>query len=125
MVDEFGGTSGIVTLEDIMEEIIGDIQDEFDDEESANKKIDDNTYIFEGRTMINDVCKMMGLPGDVFEIVRGDSDSLAGLVLEIAGEFPAVEEEVVSGDFTFIPLAINKNRIDKVKVVIREITEAS
>ena len=125
VVDEFGGTSGIVTLEDIMEEIIGDIQDEFDDEESANKKIDDNTYIFEGRTMINDVCKMMGLPGDVFEIVRGDSDSLAGLVLEIAGEFPAVEEEVVSGDFTFIPLAINKNRIDKVKVVIREITEAS
>lgn len=108
-----------------MEEIIGDIQDEFDDEESANKKIDDNTYIFEGKTMINDVCKLMGLPGDVFEVVRGDSDSLAGLVLEIAGEFPDVDEEVVSGDFTFIPLAINKNRIDKVKVVIREITEVS
>ncbi len=119
VVDEFGGTSGIVTLEDIMEEIIGDIQDEFDDEESANKKIDDYTYIFEGRTMINDVCKIMGLPGDVFEKVRGDSDSLAGLVLEIAGEFPQVEEEVVGGDFTFIPLAINKNRIDKVKVVIK------
>ncbi|MEP7110435.1 MAG: gliding motility-associated protein GldE [Ferruginibacter sp.] len=118
VVDEFGGTSGIVTLEDIMEEIIGDIQDEFDDEESANKKVDDYTYIFEGRTMINDVCKIMGLPGDVFERVRGDSDSLAGLVLEIAGEFPQIEEEVVSGDFTFIPLAINKNRIDKVKVVI-------
>ncbi len=120
VVDEFGGTSGIVTLEDIMEEIIGDIQDEFDDEESANKKIDEFTYIFEGRTMINDVCKIIGLPGDVFERVRGDSDSLAGLVLEIAGEFPAIEEEVVSGDFTFIPLAINKNRIDKVKVVIRQ-----
>ena len=120
VVDEFGGTSGIVTLEDIMEEIIGDIQDEFDDEESVNKKLDNNTYIFEGKTMINDVCRLMGLPGDVFEVVRGDSDSLAGLVLEIAGEFPQVEEEVVSGDFTFIPLAINKNRIDKVKVVIRE-----
>jgi putative hemolysin len=119
VVDEFGGTSGIVTLEDIMEEIIGDIRDEFDDEESANKKIDDNTYIFEGKTMINDVCKAMGLPVDSFESARGDSDSLAGLVLEIAGEFPQVEEEIMSGDFTFIPLAINKNRIDKVKVVIR------
>ncbi len=124
VVDEFGGTSGIVTLEDIMEEIIGDIQDEFDDEESANRKIDEYTYIFEGKTMINDVCKIIGLPGDTFERVRGDSDSLAGLVLEIAGEFPQVEEEVVSGDFTFIPLAINKNRIDKVKVVIRQNQEA-
>ena len=121
MVDEFGGTSGIVTLEDIMEEIIGDIRDEFDDEESANKKIDNSTYIFEGKTMINDVCKAMTLPGDTFEMVRGDSDSLAGLVLEIAGEFPQVDEEVVSGDFTFIPLAIHKNRIDKIKVVIRQL----
>ncbi len=120
VVDEFGGTSGIVTLEDIMEEIIGDIRDEFDDEESANKKIDDYTYIFEGKTMINDVCKSMGLPGDTFETVRGDSDSLAGLVLEIAGEFPQVEGEILSGDFVFIPLEIHKNRIDKVKVLIKQ-----
>ena len=125
VVDEFGGTSGIVTLEDIMEEIIGDIQDEFDDEENANKKIDDYTYIFEGKTMINDVCKVMSLPGDLFEKVRGDSDSLAGLVLEIAGEFPQVDEAVVSGDFTFITLAINKNRIDRVKVVIRKNPESN
>ncbi len=118
VVDEFGGTSGIVTLEDIMEEIIGDIRDEFDDEESANRKIDDYNYIFEGKTMINDVCKVMGLPPDTFEAVRGDSDSLAGLVLEIAGEFPQVNAEVVSGDFTFIPLEINKNRIDKIRVII-------
>ena len=120
VVDEFGGTSGIVTLEDIMEEIIGDIKDEFDDEESGNKKLDDFTYIFEGKTMINDVCKALGLPIDTFESVRGDSDSVAGLVLEIAGEFPQVNEEVVSGDFTFIPLEINKNRIDKVKLLIRQ-----
>ncbi len=120
VVDEFGGTSGIVTLEDIMEEIIGDIKDEFDDEESVNKKLDEFTYIFEGKIMINDVCKAMNLPVDTFENVRGDSDSLAGLVLEIAGEFPQVNEEVKSGDFSFIPLDINKNRIDKVKVVINQ-----
>ncbi len=120
VVDEFGGTSGIVTLEDIMEEIIGDIKDEFDDEESGNKKLDDFNYIFEGKTMINDVCKALNLSVDIFDTVRGDSDSLAGLVLEIAGEFPQVNEEVVNGDFTFIPLEINKNRIDKVKITIKE-----
>jgi gliding motility-associated protein GldE len=120
VVDEFGGTSGIVTLEDIMEEIIGDIKDEFDDEESGNKKIDDYNYIFEGKTMINDVCKAMGLPVDTFEAVRGDSDSLAGLVLEIAGEFPQVNEEVISGDFIFVPLEISKNRIDKVNIIIKQ-----
>lgn len=123
VVDEFGGTSGIVTLEDIMEEIIGDIKDEFDDEENTNKKIDEHTYLFEGKTMINDVCKAMGLPPDTFEQERGESDSLAGLVLEIAGEFPQVNEEVVKGDFTFIPLAINKNRIERIKVIIKPTVE--
>jgi gliding motility-associated protein GldE len=118
VVDEFGGTSGIVTLEDIMEEIIGDIKDEFDEEESGNKKIDDFNFIFEGKTMIHDVCKAMNLPLDTFDMVKGESDSLAGLVLEIAGEFPKNNDIIKSGDFDFTVLEISKNRIQKVKVTV-------
>lgn len=123
VVDEFGGTSGIVTMEDIMEEITGDINDEFDDEESNESKIDDYNYIFEGRTMINDVCKAMDLPVDTFDGVRGDSDSLAGLILEIAGHFPAVNDSLVSGDFEFTILELDRNRIKKVKIAVKPVTK--
>ena len=123
VVDEFGGTSGIVTLEDIMEEIIGDIQDEFDDEQSVNKKLDDFNYIFEGKTMINDVCKALHIPVNTFDKIRGDSDSLAGLVLEIAGEFPHENENIETNNYIFMPLEINKNRIEKVKVTLKKKAE--
>jgi CBS domain containing-hemolysin-like protein len=118
-VDEFGGTSGIVTLEDVMEEVIGEIKDEFDEDEASYKKLDDNNYIFEGRTMINDVCKAMGLQADTFDRIKGESDSLAGLVLELAGEIPQAGKVLSSGDFEFAVLEVEKNRIQKVKVTIK------
>lgn len=119
VVDEFGGTSGIVTLEDVMEEIIGDIKDEFDEEDSGFKKLDEYNYIFEGSTMINDVCRLMELPADTFDRVKGESDSLAGLVLEIAGEIPQQNQVITSGDFEFIVLEIFKNRLQKIKITIK------
>lgn len=119
VVDEFGGTEGIVTMEDIMEEIIGDIRDEFDDEESINKKIDDNTFVFEGRIMITDACKAMGLKPDTFDQVKGESESIAGLVLELAGEIPKENQVITIGDFEFTVTEIEKNRIKKVKITIK------
>jgi putative hemolysin len=118
VVDEFGGASGIVTMEDIIEEIIGDIKDEFDEEESAVRKVDDKTYIVDAKIMLYDLCRAMRLPIDTFDAVKGESDSLGGLVLELAGEFPTVNESVNTGDFDFTVLEIEKNRIKTVKIFI-------
>jgi len=119
VVDEFGGTSGIVTLEDILEEVIGDIKDEFDEDEGSAARQDDGSYVFEGRTMINDVCKAMNLPVETFDNVKGHSDSLAGLILELAGEIPKVNDIIVCGDFEFSILEADSSRIKKVKVRVK------
>jgi putative hemolysin len=120
VVDEFGGTSGIVTLEDILEEVIGDIRDEFDDEETASRRLEDGSYIFEGRTMLNDVCKTINISADTFDKVKGEGDSLAGLILELSGDIPKINDIVPCGDFEFTILDADSSRIKKVKVTIRK-----
>jgi len=119
VVDEFGGTSGIVTMEDVLEEIIGEIKDEFDEEEGNIRKLDEFTFVFEGKTTLNDACKAMKLPSNTFDGVRGDSESMAGLVLELSGEFPSPNTIVATGDFEFTVLEAYKNRIMEVKVTIK------
>ncbi|HEX2535814.1 MAG TPA: transporter associated domain-containing protein, partial [Chitinophagaceae bacterium] len=118
VVDEFGGTSGIVTMEDILEEMIGDIRDEFDEEETTIRKIDDQQFVVDAKVMIYDMCRAMNLPLDTFDKVRGESESVGGLVLEVAGEFPEINEVITCGDFDFTVLDSNKNRINSVKVTI-------
>ena len=118
VVDEFGGTDGIITMEDILEEIVGEIRDEYDDEESVNMRIDEFNFIFEGKMMINEACKLMNLPNRVFDAIRGDSETVAGLVLELAGEIPKLNQELVANDFTFTVLEVAMNRIHKIKITI-------
>jgi gliding motility-associated protein GldE len=123
VVDEFGGTSGIVTMEDILEEIIGDIRDEFDEEENAVRKMDEQTYVADAKIMLYDLCRAMRLSIDTFDTVKGESDSLGGLVLEIAGEFPHVNETVRSGDFEFTVMETERNRIKTVKIFINQLPD--
>ena len=118
VVDEFGGTSGLVTLEDVLEEIVGEINDEYDEEEKYYTRLNKNTYVFEGKTSLSDFCRVLEIDDDEFDDVEGDADSLAGLLLEIKGDFPKVGERIVYSMYTFEVLAIEERRISKVKVVL-------
>ena len=121
VVDEFGGTSGLVTLEDILEEIVGDIADEFDEEESLFTQISELEYLFDGRAMLNDFCKALDLEDDIFDDIRGEADTLAGLILELKGEFPMLHEKLDCKNFTFEVEGLNLRRITKIKVTIHSI----
>lgn len=118
VVDEFGGTSGIVTMEDIIEEIVGEINDEYDDEERTYVKLNDTTYVFEAKTLLSDFYKIMKVDSNVFEEVEGDADTLAGLLLEIKGEFPVLHERLDFENYHFEVLEMNSRRILKVKVTV-------
>ena len=118
VVDEFGGVSGLITLEDIIEEIVGEINDEFDEPETSYEQLGENVYLFDGRTMLSDFYKIASIDSDDFEEAAGDADSLAGLLLEVKGEFPRLHEEIVCNGVIFEATEINKHRIVKIKATL-------
>lgn len=125
VVDEFGGTSGIVTMEDILEEIVGEINDEYDEEEKNYVRINANTYIFEGKTLLADLYKILDIDDEVFQNVEGDADSIAGLLLEIKGDFPELHERIDYANFTFEIMEIEEHRISKVKLIVHDAPASS
>lgn len=124
VVDEFGGTSGVISLEDVIEEIVGEISDEFDDDDLVYSKLDDQNYVFEAQTPLIDFCRVLDLPKDIFESVDGESDSLAGLVLELAGKFLEKNEEITYEAFTFKVESVDQRKLIRIKVTVNPNHEA-
>lgn len=120
VVDEFGGTSGIVTMEDIIEEIVGEIHDEYDDEERTYTVLNDHTWVFEAKTQLTDFYKITRLDSDIFDEVTGDADTVAGLLLELKGEFPTLHERVLYRNYEFEVLQMDNRRILQVKFTINQ-----
>lgn len=118
VVDEYGGTMGLVTLEDILEEIVGDISDEFDDEDVIYSKLDDNNYVFEGKILLNDMFRILDIDGNAFDDHRGDSDTLAGFILEISGRMPRKNEKLDFENYRFTIESADGRRIKRVKLTI-------
>lgn len=118
VVDEYGGTSGIVTLEDVIEEIVGDITDEYDDEEIVYSRLDDNNYIFEGKTLLVDLYRILEIDSSTFESHKGEADSLAGFILELVGKIPKKNERINFEQYTFTIEAADKRKIKRVKITL-------
>ncbi|NNC86337.1 MAG: gliding motility-associated protein GldE [Bacteroidia bacterium] len=118
VIDEYGGSSGIVTLEDVLEEIIGEMSDEFDDDESLYSKLDEHNYVFEAKTLINDMCRIMKIDRDEFEEVLGEADTLAGMLLELSGKIPSKNEIINYNQFKFKIESADSRKINRVKITI-------
>lgn len=118
VVDEYGGSSGIVSLEDVLEEIVGDITDEFDESDISFIKIDDKNYLFDGKTPLIDLYKILNIDGDTFETAKGESDTIAGFCIEQAGKILLKNEKIIFGNFTFTVEAADKRRIKKIKIKV-------
>jgi gliding motility-associated protein GldE len=123
VVDEYGGTIGIVTLEDVLEEIVGEISDESDDDEKFYTKFSENTYLFDAKIMLNDFYKILKIDNTIFDEVKGEADTLAGLILELKGEIPAKNEEIVFNPFIFKIEAADSRRIKQIRVTINNIND--
>ena len=122
VVDEFGGTSGIVTMEDIIEEIVGEIHDEYDDEERTYAVLNEHTWVFEAKTQLTDFYKITKVDEEAFDEVAGDADTLAGLLLELKGEFPSLHEKVTYSHYEFEVLEMDNRRILKVKFTVQPLS---
>ena len=118
VVDEYGGTSGLVSLEDIIEEIVGDISDEFDGNNVNYSKIDDKNYLFEGKINLKDFYRVTGVDEDLFEIKKGEAETLAGFILEVLGNFPKKDQKIEFENCTFTIEAVDKKRVKQIKVTI-------
>ena len=121
VVDEYGGTSGIVTLEDIIEEIVGDINDEFDDDDIIYSKLDNKNYVFEGKTTLKDFYRIINISGENFEQKKGEADSIAGFIIENTGNFPEKGQKINFENYTFSIESVNDRRITRIKVTLPEI----